>query len=1362
MMLRSVLSLLLLAGAPPSFAQTYLADLHQFEVVDGLSHREVFTTHQDRQGFIWLGTKQGLNRFDGRQFRVWSAEEHGLSSNEHHFLFEDDQGLLWAFHTEHWHYQANPRSIDLIDTRGNSAWTLSSYFTDQVPFQPEQIAGFIGSPKGRLFFTLKDGRLFRYEAGTFTLFQLPFSQPFYLKALGPESTLWGYTGPDVEKPKRLYQISSSGAIQKEWELPEDTRALNICIDAETSQVRAFIFSTSAGGEYYRISPDGQFVKTGPGQFPEVLATIFPTWDRQVLQSPKGPHFWLKGRERLIVLDDQGKTVFDPGTAFPELLKADIHRIYFDASGGVWLAAAKGLYLLQLKPNRFQQYLYAKEQKNQAQSSYSCRGIYAEERQLWVNTYGGRQGVDLNTGNAETLSFLPYKSNKGVNTLTGYNPLSMLKGEGDELWFGDFSLIRRTLKTGEEKLFRWPLDLGHEPEIWSLFQDANGKIWLGTNQGIGYLNPDTEGLEIAHVLNEKADLRTSTIYSFVASKSGVVWITADKGLYRWMPDKGQLNRWCTACPENRYIPNETVFHVHEDAAGLLWLATAGGLIQLDPGAQTANKHYRQYTTADGLSNNKLYAVYEDDQANLWMSSDYGLIAFNKSSGQARAYLPGDGTTHFEFNRISHFQAEDGRLFFGGLNGVTALDPADFYQDQTTLEADLRITRFQQFDGKRNEFVDRTSELQETPSIRLKPQDRFFRIEFALLDFADPAQHRFAWLLEDIDQDWNYSKASFIRVSGLAAGNYTLRIKGQTVDGRWSDEIRLKVQVQEPFYRKGWFWGLLLLLSTILALYAYRRRIQQLSKRQEALEALVRSRTQTIEQQAEELRQLDTLKSRFFTNVSHELRTPLSLMLGPIDSALQCRQLDHKSHTYLQLARQNGQQLLKLVNEILDLAKLEAREMQLKEQPVVLYPLLRRIAAGFESWAENHQKLFEFQYRPDRYLKIQLDSDKLEKILTNLLANAFKFTEPGDRVTLLVEELPNKLRIQVIDTGRGMREADLPHIFNRFYQTKHPEQAEEGGTGIGLALCAEFAKLMKGSLRAESTWQEGSTFSFEFPKIEVLGTSTAETLTGTELPHALPVIPAAQASVEAPRPRILLVEDHQQLSAYIRMILQAHYTVFACRHGAAALEQLEAWRAEGQSVDLILSDIMMPVMDGFQLLEKLKGSDAFRSIPVILLTARADLQGRLKALRIGVDDYLVKPFIESELLARIENLVKRFAQQPADGPQWTRPEISLADQEWLAEQEELLKENLSNTDFSVSFWAASVALSERQLQRKIKLLTQLSPLQYLQENRLHPARQLLETGRYYSVSEVAQAVGFSVPATFSRNFKKRFGKSPSDYL
>ena len=535
---------------------------------------------------------------------------------------------------------------------------------------------------------------------------------------------------------------------------------------------------------------------------------------------------------------------------------------------------------------------------------------------------------------------------------------------------------------------------------------------------------------------------------------------------------------------------------------------------------------------------------------------------------------------------------------------------------------------------------------------------------------------------------------------------------------------------------------------------------------AKKKLVRQK-KIIEGQAAELQQLDQLKSRFFANVSHELRTPLTLILGPLGTILKRNTASSSDYPLLRLMQQNGQSLLKLINEILDLSKLESSTLILKEEAVELYSFLHHLVSQFESHAQQEGVQLIFQFEADKHLQALLDKAKFEKVVNNLLSNAIKFTPNGGQVQCVMQDQGQSLLFRVTDTGKGIHPNDLPYVFDRFYQSKQPDTPIQGGTGIGLALCREFAQLFKGEIWVESEWKKGSNFFFKFPKKEVMGVPEPFQLLeqSTAVNSKLETI-APPGSLKG-APTILLVEDNSSLRQYIQLVLQDQFNLILAENGEVALERLNGG---GQTVDLILSDVMMPVMDGFQLLECLKGNDQFRHIPVIMLTARAALGDKLKALRIGVDDYMLKPFQTEELIARVSNLLKNSkarlllhqAVVVEEEEEFDEPVLSKADLEWLEKLEELVKEQIDDTQFNLSRLSGQLFISERQLHRRIKNLTGLTPNKYIREIKLQKARTLLEERACSTVSEVSYAVGFNKSDYFSKVFQERFGKLPSSYL
>ena len=537
---------------------------------------------------------------------------------------------------------------------------------------------------------------------------------------------------------------------------------------------------------------------------------------------------------------------------------------------------------------------------------------------------------------------------------------------------------------------------------------------------------------------------------------------------------------------------------------------------------------------------------------------------------------------------------------------------------------------------------------------------------------------------------------------------------------------------------------------------------------------RKQSRLIILQKEELEKMDELKSHFFANVSHELRTPLTLILGPINAALKRNKLDAQDFAYLKMARRNGNQLLLLVHSILDLSKLEVNKLSLEESAIDFYPLMRRLVAAFESNAEIQGIHLTFNYPPNTELPIQLDVPKFEIIMNNLLSNALKFTPKGGKIAVQVQAHPKQIDIQVADTGKGIAAEDLPFIFDRYYQTKKSNQPLEGGTGIGLALCKEYAQLFKGTITVKSVVGKGSTFTFVFPKKEAIAVTIPFEAALPPLIENSPIeiLPAPITNGQKDKAHLLIVEDNKDMRLYIQSILGDIFQCHTAENGQLAWDYLND--AATIQPDLIISDLMMPFMDGFELLEKIKADDKWRTTPVIMLTARSAKADRLKALTIGIDDYLTKPFDTEELVARVNNLLQnhlaRKLQRQAELPaaKDVSPEamqfkpVTAADIEWIQKVNEQIKADIGKFDLNLLNIAHKMSISERQLRRRILDITGMKAGAYLKEIRLQQARHFLELKAYLSVAEVGYAVGFNTPNYFAKIYKARFGKLPKTYF
>ena len=1374
-----------------SLAQYYLSDIQKFSIENGLSNRFINDVNQDSRGFIWVATNYGLNRFDGYEFKKFTKETDGLSSNLIFRLHESYDSCLWVC-------QKSPEQpglyISTIDVLNIFTGEISS-FADRYPDAPfaasdiVEIRRYGDSPliiatrQAAVFVNEKDGnfRKIYQDSTNFLVEEILFD--------AARKYIWltvAFECSCRKAPGISACIHRNGIKHLALDL-DGNIVEQIVIDAKTDQTSSEILWVDDESTLWlrkTFERNGKtvrklfFKKSGQSakeyDFPSLKNTVYHAdfSTGRIYQNSGNGHLWYFGENEFFVFDPLKGPVLNIESIFydqSEGVKLFVKYIFFDTNNNAWLITDDGLYRISLIDNRFTHFLSRRENSS-SYLAYSTRGMVEDgQGLLHVNTYFGRVTVNPKTGETQPRAGYVEKEKYWEK-----NGLAAIREKNGDLWFSsEFGFLQRYNPSTEKYTdYNYPyrtsvsLDSALHSD-WALLEDRAGTIWIGTENGLSFLDTSCACLRHFKKYNEFVILGQSTVYHLF-EEDQQIWVASSTGLYALEAGIGIVERYAKAEAPPHNLPFDEILFIHKDSDGIFWLGTkGGGLIRWN----RESGGYRQFTTTDGLSDNVIYAIYEDGYGHLWMSSNYGLMRFGKETGTVNTYLPQSGISHEEFNTGSHYQASDGRLYFGGLNGINAFYPGDFVENENN-SIPLQITGFQQYEGSTGELKDKTAGLVAGQRITLRAGDKSFILKFALLDFTSSKQNRYAYKIEGLENDWQYISENYIRVHGLPYGQYTLRVKGQGQNGVWSkSELSIPVVVLKPWYLKTWF----IFLAGIIFLSAgplfYKMRTSQLERQKAKLEEDVRERTITISRQnetlaaqAEELRHLDELKSRFFANISHELRTPLTLILGPVKALLENRFTDSKEKTndILMLAKRNGEKLLSLIEEILDLSKLEKGKLELNEKPVAFNPFLHRIFSSFDSLAQIKGIHYQFESDVERGLHLQLDAGKFEKILNNLLSNAIKFTPKGGEVTLSVtdQKEQGKIQIEVTDTGQGIHPKDLPHVFNRYYQSKQPGAPVEGGTGIGLALAKEFAQLMKGELRVESTGPgpggKGSTFIFDFPRQQVEKPLKMEPVPLQE-EHYLAETPSDELAAQ--KLTVLIVEDNRDMLHFIQSLLSPVYQTILAENGQAALDILQS--SADQPIDLILSDVMMPLLDGFQLLEKVKSDGRWRHLPMILLTARAGETDKLNALAIGVDDYMIKPFSPQELLARVKNLLLNYQSRQ----QWLKeqaPDEAVPDNLWLKEAEAIALEGIAKGHFVIADLADALSTSERQLFRIIKQFTGLTPNNYLKEIKLQKARQLLETKSHLTVAEVSYAVGFEQPGYFAGVYEQRFGKLPSEYL
>lgn len=1377
---------LLLFGIFNLVSQDHFLYVQHFGVKEGLSHRFVYQTFQDSRGLIWVCTKYGLNRFDGQNFKNFTKEANGLSNNTIIKILEDPTGWLWVFSSKYgseylW------SDIDLLNIH---TMEVIPWKQKYPMFQADSIISCIGDKSTGVFIEKKNGEIWKFDkSGKFSKINISGLQNFTPEYISKKGTVWGVEKYDnfinlIEidiNGKQLQKIVNKGyTVGNVAGEDANHRLWYYCRNKQKIDVY-FIDKTGHRNQY-------DVTKTGI----EGINNRMHFFYTRILIDSVNSSFWWIGNDFFAIEYPRGKSVIINKSDLPKL--NSLRNIMFDNSGAAWVSTVFGVYQMKIKTSKFRNFLSKNTLDENKADLIECRGILeTKDSNLFVNSNKGTFLLS-HTGKILVEDYF-----KKINTANKppFFTLGIYKASDDYIWFGFKDPLRLDTKTDEFKLFNRKNNK-RGLKVWSLYRDTTGTMWFGGLSGrFYYLRPKDKYPDKFTGINGFDEIKKAGIYQFFEDKNKKVWMATTKGLFLFDPyNKTILQQYSTKENGRLFIPNSNIYFIHQDSFGVFWLATGGGgLIELNiNNKQSGKKHYHQYQISDGLSSNVIYAIYEDDFDNLWMSSDYGIIKFNKKTKLSQAFLPKDGLPHYEFNRISSFQNKKGIIYFGGLNGVTSFDPKDFQNIENKENHPLVLIDLQQFDGKKKKLVNRLKDFDRRHKIVFHPKDRMASIYFSLLNYEDYEHIRYFYKIKELDKSWIQLNQNNVTLSGLPYGHFTLEIKAQAASGVFSDRLLIiPVEVLKPLYLKTWFIAFAtLILIGIIRLYFYSRLLthkkqKQLLKQEiEKQTKIIKEKNIQLKEKTEKLVQNDHLKSRFFANISHELRTPLTLLLGPLKLVLNRQNINNTDHHLLDNAYRNSLKLYNLINEMLDLSKMESGKLKLNEYPTQLYPLIRRCFISFESSAKIKNISFELKYNADKDLTILIDENKFEKIVFNYISNALKFTPENGHVVLELQEFEKTLLLSVKDNGKGIYPEDMPQLFERFFQTNRIDAAIEGGTGIGLALVKEFAQLFGGKVWAENNSgkkpnENGSTFYLKWPKriAELPSSETFDTKKDENFkPKPAFLTRKIQKEYHLPKPVILVVEDNPDMRDYIFHILEEEFNVVTAENGKIALEQLQTL----SNCQLILSDIMMPVMDGFQLIEILKSNDRYKNIPVIMLTARADVKDKLKALRIGVDDYILKPFETEELLVRIKNLLVRYHERKIFNVSLHnkdqkenksgRPQDfhltdlsnnpSKEDTEWLINLEKLILKEVQNDLLTVSWLSGQLNLSERQIQRRLKSLTGLNPNLYIREIRLQEARYLLENRFVDSVKKAAWKVSYRDEKYFSNLFKERFGKLPSDYL
>lgn len=1306
---------------------------------DGLSHSTIFAINQDKEGNLWFATYDGVNKYDGYNFTVYRHEytdSNSIASDITRCIAIDDSDQIWVGTRE---------GLSFYNRRKN---TFSNYYYKKngtnvainsiAPIKEDWLM--LGTTEGILLFdTQKECFL------NDTLPSLHSLKPTVLVRqgeciyIGAEEGLYTYT-------------LSGGKLEKLVSLPADVR-----IHAVLCQMFSRIWMATEGNGLYMYDTKTKELKN--------------------YQSENGQSGLISNYVRSLELDTENR---------------------------LWVGTYSGLNIYKEATDNFSS-IKSSEIQEGSLSQNSVRSIFKDSQGgMWLGTYWG----GLNYYHPLCNRFQRVKHVPFLNSLSNNVVSCIVEDNGHNLWIGTsdggLNFYDSTSKLYKNYLFQsGALDVPFKDIKTVYVDEAHDKIYVGAHAG-GMMALHRKSGQVEYFNRQNSNLPSNNIYSIISDENGGLWIASLEYLLHFDIDKRnftvvdkdtngrklqQYNRLLFRDSRKRiwvggemgvsvynqigadFLTN-TDFHIapilqqafvncfYESASGYIWIGTRSGLFAMKEG----DPKMLQYTTADGLPSNVIYGIMEDAYARLWISTNQGLSCLNPENGKFRNFTILDGLQGNQFNAGSYCRNDNGYMLFGGVNGITLFRPETLIDNPYAPKPAInKLFVYNKEVLPNDETGILTETIEYADHITLSSSQNSFAISFVVSNYISGKHNTFAYKLEGYNEEWyKQNDISPVSYSNLPAGNYTFYIKAANNDGKWNEEPTvLHIRVLPVWYCTWWALSLFALSFLLVVFgivrYFWLRKSMQAEIRMERLDK-------------EKREEISQMKIRFYVNISHELRTPLTLIVAPLQELLS-RISGHWEHEQLLYVQRNTNRLLHLVNQLMDYRRAELGIFELRLVCANAYKRVLNSFMNYESLSKKKDIDYNF-YTELQDKELLFDENYLDLIVNNLLSNAFKYTEEGESITVKLYQEAGELVLQVIDTGIGIPKEKQAKIFERFYQVESGRE----GSGIGLSLVQRLVELHHGRITLESESGKGSTFSIYLPQDK--SAYTREELLGGEEnaenqrvystnAHDVYIGDEEEVNVENEededvnkRGTLLVVEDNKELRQYLVNGLSDLFNMLEAENGQKALDILKE-----QEVDLIITDVMMPIMDGVKLCKLVKQNLRTCHIPVYMLSAKADIKYQLEGLHVGADDYIAKPFSLAVLKAKIMNMLRtryRIFEHYSNTTEVEPEKLTnnTMDEELLRKAIAVIEKNMDNVEFSTEQFAREMNMSRSNLHLKLKAITGKSAIDFIHKIRFNRACQLLLEGKY-NVSEVSFMVGYNTPSYFAARFKKYVGCLPTEY-
>ncbi|ALJ05427.1 hypothetical protein APS56_09985 [Pseudalgibacter alginicilyticus] len=1320
----------------------------------GVAYSQVTTILEDNQGLIWFGTNNGLfsyNSIDIKRYSHLQNDVSTLPTNRINTLYKDRNGKMWV-----------------TTENGLSAYNVKKNNFERFSIK-DQFDNFIGKDIISFFEDNEDVYWFADENGFGTI--NPTTKRAVYQTINNKTSSVSLLS--IDQAKCIWVFYDDGDIYYKL---KDSNTFQFFAKGISNPIRSVLIDD--GLIWIGYESEGLLCMDIYGKTKHHFnskkneTSKLPSNEIRSIIKDENNQIWAATYNGIVIIKNFKVNLIIDQQKYPELPNHSIWSLYKDSHKNIWIGTwMGGMAFHSAYNNSFLHYNQSTSKKSLSDNIVSCFVQVPNKSDILIGTDDG----ELNKFNPKTNIFTTEPIYYNGKTIQNIKSLAYDKFE--TLWVGTYGngVLYREKNQDKFKQLTPPFDTGLQ--ALSILPTNEG-IWVSDYaQGVYFYNFQSKQFTTyQHNPLDINSISDNYVRQIIQDKQGNIWFATQNGLNLLKKGHSKFIRLFYQENNPESIATNFIYSLHEDNKGFIWIGTNGqGLDKYNPETNIA-KHF---TTKEGLPGNEIFSILQDYEQNLWITTEKGLCKFNPETNEIRSFVSNKGIKNNHFHPTAALESSDNELYFGGSNGLVRFLPHEIKTNP--IPPITTITRFfinneEIFPNSKNSVLNDI--ISNTKSIELKHKQNSISFQFISNNYINPEKNQFEYRLLGFDDQWSNTdyieRANF---TNIPPGDYIFEVKAANNDGVWNNKpTQILISISPPLWLT-WYAYSFYLVALVASIYFFRK---QVIHRQN-----LKSEINMAKIQRETEEQLHQLKLQFFTNISHEFRTPLTLIQGPVVRLLKTGLENDASNKQLMLIKNNTDRLLRLINQFLDFRRVDHGKLKLSPIHADIVSFSKNVFNCFEEHANYRNFKFDFISEIPN-LKMDFDTDKIDKVLVNLLSNAFKYSPDNGEVSLKIQSnskpslKPNwnsytigeaieedYITISISDTGEGISADKLPKIFERFFQI---ENNGNRGTGIGLSLSTNYITMHRGQLTVSSAEGKGSIFCISLPQtqLESLNDSTAENANTSPFDFtsesSSPIENKIKSSdaTENQESLILIAEDNPELLDFIGESLQNHFRIAKAKNGKEAFEQINSLYP-----DLVISDIMMPEIDGIELCSKIKTDIRTSHIPVILLTALDTVQDKITGIHSGADAYLAKPFDEELLIVQINNLLNsrkalRESFVSTQDAVWeNHSDIHDLDKKLLLKAINIIEQNITNADFTVEDLAKNLHLSRTHLHRKLKSLTDQSATEFIRSIRLKHAVKLMKKGDT-TINEIGYAVGFNSHNYFTKAFKKQYGKSPSEFI